>query len=327
MTTTLAKSGLGNPDSKDIKRLKLLMYGPFGTRKTVTAHHLPNTRTLDFDEGMQSVEWAVRSGILTRPGWEDLSMEERLNDIVFTTLRPPASLDENLNKVFDQAADQVEAWVAEEDIPPEEWEERCMSAHGVVYNQYWDTLIIDSGTSLTAAVIVKALQENDRLEVSKSWSKRKKKGLTPVMIQDRGALNILFQKFMTLCHGTGKNIVLICHEYTKTDKKGNTVAVEPSLSGALRQDVPKDFDEVWYCKIKGAKGNLRGVFQTYPGVLTRCRTRLGCLEEDEEMHFPSIRKKVAEFYGVPEERLWTRPKGTEEVQRYLDEEAENAVAV
>lgn len=327
MTTTLAKSGLGAKGNDEVKRLKLLMYGPFGTRKTVTAHHLPNTRTIDFDDGMQSVEWAIRSGTLVRPGWENLSMEERLNDIVYTTIVPPASLDEQHNKVFDLAADQVEAWLREEDIPEDEWEERCMAAHGVVYNQHWDTLILDSGTSLTAAVIVKALKEADRLELSKSWQRRTPKGLTPVMIQDRGALNILFQKFMTLCFGTGKNIVLICHDYDRTTKSGALEAIEPNLSGRLRKEVPKDFDEVWFCKISGAKNTLRGVFQTYPDPLKRCRTRLGCIEPEEEMDFPAIRKKVAEFYGVPEDRLWTRPHGSEEVQKFLDEEAADAVAI
>lgn len=328
MTTTLAKSGLGAKGSKKFKRLKLLLYGPFGTWKTVNAHHLPNTRTLDLDDGLQSVEWAIRSGNLRRPNWpEDMTVEQMLNDIVHTTILPPDSLDENQNKVFDLAADQVEAWIAEEDIPEDEWEERCMKAHGVVYEQHWDTLIIDSGTALTNATMIQALKETDRLDLSKSWERRTKKGLTPRMIQDYGAAGILFQKFMTLCYGTGKNIVLICHEYEQKTKSGSLEAIQPDLVGRLRNDVPKDFDEVWYAKVKGTAQDSRGIFQTSPDPMHRCRSRLGCLDHEETADFPAIRQKVAEFYDVDPAEIWVAPHGSEEVNAYIDKEAASQVAV
>lgn len=334
MTTTLRHSGLGS--GKQIKRLKMLLYGPFGTRKTVSAHFLPNTRTLDLDDGMQSVEWAVRSGVLTRPNWgKDWTMEQKLQDIVFETILPPPSLDESKNKVFDLAVDKIDEWCADEDIDPAEWEEKCRAKtksedypDGFVYNQFWDTLIIDSGTSLTSAVIPVALKEMDRLELSKSWQNRKVRGLTPVMIQDRGALNILFKKFMTVALGTGKNVVLLCHEYVNTDKKGNIIGYEPALSGQLRGDVPKDFDEVWYCKVSGTAKDPKGVFQLSPDPLRKCRSRLGCLDKViEGSDFGAIREKVAKFYGVSTDRLWVSPKGTEAAKALVKAELEETVMV
>lgn len=317
MTTTLAESGLS---SKEFRRLNLLLYGAFGTWKTVNAHGLPRTRTLDFDDGMQSVEWAIRAGELRRPDWpKDATVDWMLDQIVYETILPPASLDENLNEVFDYAADKVEEWVEEEDIPYEEWDRR--------YPQLWDTLIIDSGTSLTSSTMIKALKETDRLDLSKSWGKRRKKGLTPRMIQDYGAASILFEKFMTLCFGTGKNIVLICHEYQNTDKKGNLEAIEPLLIGQLRQSMPKNFDEVWYARVKGTKSATEGVFQTAPDPLRRCRSRLGCLDPEESADFDAIRKKVAEFYGVSEDNLWTAAHGTGGAKALIEEEIEESIPV
>lgn len=313
MTTTLAQSGLAGKK----KRLKLLIYGPFGTWKTVNAHHLPRTRTLDFDDGMQSVEWAILAG----------KLERQLGEVVYSTIVPPASLDEEDNNVFDQGADQVEAWVREEDIPPDEWEERCFKAHGMVYPQYWDTLIIDSGTALSDGVIIKALKETHRLDLSKSWEKRKKRGLTPRMIQDYGAAGILFEKFMTLCHGTGKNIVLICHEYHSTNKSGALLAIEPLLTGRLRNSVPKDFDEVYYARVKGTTEQSYGVFQTKPDPMRRCRSRLGCLDAEIPADFDLIRKTVAEFYSIDESELWTVPHGTAEALAVMKEEADEQVTI
>lgn len=328
MTTTLAQSGLGAKGRKKFRRLKLLLYGPFGTWKTVNAHHLPNTRTLDLDDGLQSVEWAIRAGKLRRPNWpDDWTVDQMLNDIVHTTIIPPKSLDEKLNKVFDQAVEQIEAWVAEEDIPPEEWEERCLAAHDTVYKQHWDTLIIDSGTALTSASMMLALQETDRLGLSQSMERKKLKGLTPRMIQDYGAAGILFEKFMTLVNGTGKNIVLVCHEYNSTTKSGALEAVEPALIGRLRNDVPKDFDEVWYTKVKGTAQESKGIFQTQPDPLHRCRSRLGCLAHEETADFSAIRQKVADFYDVDPAELWVAAHGTEEAVEFAKEEAANAVAI
>ncbi len=306
MTTTLAMSGLG---SGRFKRLNLLIYGPFGTWKTVNAHHLPRTRTLDFDDGLQSVEWAIRAEVLDR----------ELKDIVYETILPPATMDESKNEVFDLATDKIEEWLEEEDIDPSEWDKP--------YDQMWDTLIIDSGTSLTEGTMIKALKETDRLGLSQSWSKRKKKGLTPRMIQDYGAAGILFKKFMKLCYGTGKNIVLICHEYQNTDKKGNLLGLEPALIGGLRQDIPKDFDEVWYSKVKGPAAKSYGVFQTQPDPMRKCRSRLGCLEHEVGADFNQIRQQVAEFYGVDPEKLWTASHGIAGAKALIAEEVASSVMV
>jgi len=145
------------------------------------------------------------------------------------------------------------------------------------------------------------------------------------MIQDYGAAGILFRKFMKLCYGTGKNIVLICHQYEHTDKKGNLLGLEPMLTGALRQDIPKDFDEVWYSKVKGTAAKNRGVFQTQPDPMRKCRSRLGCLDHEVDANFDEIRQTVADFYEVDPEKLWTASHGTAGAKSLIEEEVESSV--
>ena len=73
--TTLAQSGLS---AGKIKRLQAIIFGPPGKSKTVSAHSMPNTPTNDFDDGMQSVEWAVKSG----------TIKKELLEIVYETIVP-----------------------------------------------------------------------------------------------------------------------------------------------------------------------------------------------------------------------------------------------
>jgi hypothetical protein len=305
-TTTLAISGLGATDEaieearaagivlpSKVKRLNMLLYGPPGTAKTVNAHQLPNTRTLDLDDGMQSVEWAIRMGIIKKDPRE----------IVYKTILSPAN-DPKSTFVIDECTDTVDEWLAEEDIPPEEWDRP--------YPQFWDTLIIDSGSAFTDAAIIKALKENDRLGVSKSWTRfQGRLSVTPMMIQDWGSAGSLFQKAINQWRAIGKNIVLICHQYADTDDSGNVIAYEPLLIGQLRQKLPKDFDEVWYAHTKGTRNEPKYLFQTTPDPTHHLRSRLGCLDPVEEADFSKLRRKIANFYGVSEDRIWKAYHGSE----------------
>lgn len=308
-TTTLAESGLGSGGTANPRRLNLLLYGPPGTAKTVNAHGLPNTRTLDFDNGMQSVEWAIRKGILKKD----------LSEIVFKTILPDPTNPKS-TAVLDEASDTIDEWLAEEDLDPSEWDRP--------YPQHWDTLIIDSGSALTDATVIKALKENDRLGLSKSFERFTSKGLsvTPMMIQDWGSASSLFQKFINNARSIGKNVVLICHEYAETDENGNVTSYDPLLIGQLRAKIPKDFDEVWYAHTKGNRNDPQFLFQTTPDPKHHLRSRLGCLDPVEEANFPEIKKKIARFYDVPEEKLWVAYHGAEGVEKATAETTKTPLA-
>jgi replication-associated recombination protein RarA len=76
MATNLAESGLSSGNKT--KRLHVLLWGPPGSWKTVMAHGMPNTRTIDFDDGLQSVEWAILAG----------KIKKELSDIIYKTILP-----------------------------------------------------------------------------------------------------------------------------------------------------------------------------------------------------------------------------------------------
>lgn len=278
---TLAESSIsGNP--RKAKRLHLLLYGPPGSGKTVIAHTLPRTRTLDLDDGMQSVEWAVREGIIDRD----------LSDIVKATILPP--MDDRKNNVLQEAMDQVDEWMEEEDE--------------------WDTIIVDSASALTESSMILGMREGKRLGVSKSYDGIRG-GLTARAMrqQDWGAASSLFEKFVKYLKTLGKNIVIICHEYHNTNSDGGTISIDPMVIGQLRQRLPAMFDEVWYVSTKGSRKKVKRELQTEPDSLRQCKSRLGCLDAVEPADFNAIKAKVAEFYGVDPDKLWTSTAINEEV--------------
>jgi hypothetical protein len=275
---TLAESSISRNPKKP-RRLNLLLWGPPGAGKTVIAHSLPRTRTIDLDDGMQSVEWAIMEGIIDRS----------LDEVIKATIIPPE--DDRKNRVIDDITKQIDEWLEEERKDP---------------SKEWDTLIIDSATALTEASIVLGLKENNRLNVSKSW-KSIRGGITgrAMRIQDWGTAGHLFKKLIIQCKGLGKNIVLTAHERVETNDEGSILSIEPNVIGQLRSVLPGMFGEVWYCHTKGSRQKAERVFQTEPDALRRCQSKLGCLDPVEPADFRSIKKKVAEFYGVDPDRLWT----------------------
>lgn len=279
MSTTLAESGIS---SGKTTRLRTLLYGPPGSAKTVTAHGMPNTRTIDFDGGMQSVEWAILNGII----------DKKLEDIIFETILATGKNDETIN-MLDRATDQIEEWLDD--------------------GTTWDTLIIDSASGLTEASIVKGLKENNRLKSSKSFADWKPGwSVRPMRMQDWGSAGYLQMKFIEMCKSLDKNLILIAHEYVNTSDTGSIISIDPLLIGQNRQTVPGHFDEVWYAHVTGNRKAPEFKIQTTPDSKRRCSSRLGCLDPIEELNYKSLRAKVAKFYSIPAETLWTAATTREE---------------
>lgn len=307
LTTSLAESGLSATAKKNpekIKRLHVLYYGPPKTAKTVIAHGMPRTRTLDFDNGMQSVEWAIKKGVLKKP----------MDEIVYATILPPDN-EKTGTPVLDQAMEVLDAWIEDEDIPPEEWDKP--------YPQFWDTLIIDSSSPLTDASITLGLKENSRLKLSNSWSGYggKVTQVRAMRQQDWGAASFLFQKFINHCRGLGKNIIVIAHEYHNTDDEGNLISIDPLVIGQLRQKLPGSFDEVWYATKEGTRQDPHYLIQTTPDPKRNLGSRLGCLDPVEGADFMKIKQKIAAFYDVDPDWLWSAAHGSEEIQKEQEEGA------
>ena len=292
-------------DLSALDRLFLLDYGPPKGGKTVTAHAMPRTRTLDFDDGMQSVLWAIKAGVI----------KKRLNEVVFTTIKPAIHAKKG-KKILDVATDQVDKWIREEDIPADKWHEP--------YDQMWDTIIIDSATFLTEAAIVKGLSENGRLGISHSWEKYSGKlgTVRPMRMQDWGSASQLFWDFMEQMMILGKNVVVCAHEYHNTDDNGSIISIDPLVIGQLRQKLPALFDEVWYQSVKGSMKKPEYRIQTKPDTKRNLGSRLGCLDPVETADFGALKAKVAAFYEVDPDTIWTAYHGQEGRDR-AEEEATN----
>lgn len=264
-------------DSK-LDRFRGLFYGPPGSWKTVFAHAFPKTRTLDFDDGMASVLWAIKTGIIQKDP----------SEVVFETI-----LEGGRGKygqvvkasALDVACDVLDGWLKDDS---------------------WETLVIDSGSSLSDCALNKGLEENARLSLSKSREQSKLAGFRVMRMQDWGAGASLFQQFIDWCRSLDRNLILVCHEYQLTDEEGAVIQIEPLLIGQLRQRIGKDFGEVWHFALEGSRQDRKARIQTVSGGRCVAKSRLGCLDPVESADFAAIRRKVATFYGVEEERLWVR---------------------
>ncbi len=250
----------------------ILLWGPPGAGKTVFAHAFPRTRTLDLDQGMASVAWAIKSGLI----------KKKLSEIVYRTVVEEEIEQGHVVKstALDQCTDILDEWATETDE--------------------FDTLIIDSGTTLTDYVINSGLDQNAALGMSKSKSDSKRAGGMRVMRQqDWGGASSLFQDMINWLRGSDfkdKTIILICHEYEVTTDAGNIKKLLPLLIGQLRQRIPKDFGEVYHLSVKGLKDKPEYVMQTAKDALHDCKSRYGCLPAVMPTDYNLWRKTIDDFW-------------------------------
>lgn len=277
-----------------LRRFQGLFYGPPGSWKTVTAHGFPRTRTLDFDDGMDSVMWAIQEGII----------QKRPEDIVFETIsEQERGRYGSIRKAdaLDWACDVVDEWIAGRVKRNGEWVEA---------DDGWDTLIIDSGTGLSDAVTNKSLETNAALKLSNSLANSQSSDVRITRVQDWGVAAVYFQQFIDWVRTLDKNVILIAHEYAETDEQGSVISYQPLLIGQLRQKIGKDFGEVYHFSVEGTRQKPEGKIQTTPGGrYTLCKSRLGCLPPTLPSSYDEIVATVAEYYNVPKETLWTDQAG------------------
>lgn len=255
----------------------VLIYGKPGTGKTVMAHTWPRTRTIDCDGGMASVLWAIKKGII----------QKQPEEVVYETVRELEMTKSGFVSkatAVDRVTSLIDDW----------YEKEC---------DEWDTLIIDSATAFNEFVFVRALENMGDLKYSQSWSDSKRLQMQVRRIQDYGGAMTLFRQFVERCRGmTDKHFILVCHEYNEVNENTGTITGRlPLLIGnQLRQDIPRMFSEVWWTHTSGPRQNLVYKTQTASDSTVMAKSRLGCLDADEEfLTYDKMVAKVKEFWGEP----------------------------
>ena len=256
--------------------LQVLLWGESGTGKTVRAHTFPRTRTLDFDGGMLSVYWAIKKGIIDKDPEEIISA--RIREGEETDERGPYGFIKRPG-ALDRATDQIDEWVEDFDS--------------------WDTLIIDSATVLNEMCMLKGMQGMKSMGLSESFNKAQTAKMYIPRIQDYGAAKNMFKQFIDWVRSIDKNLIVICHQYEDTTASGIVRMYQPLLIGSLREEISKDFDEVWQSFVgEDKKGNRQFMIRTVGSKKYKCKSRLGCLDDEEAaFSYAEIMKKVEAFWG------------------------------
>lgn len=249
-----------------------LWYGQPGSGKTVAAHTFPRTRTIDLDNGMGSVAWAIRERII----------KKKLGDIVYETIQEDKIERGRVKKAsaLDRMTDTIDKWYKERND--------------------FETFIIDSGTVLSNICINKGLEENQRLNLSKSLDQSKNTMMRIMKMQDWGSGMNLFEQLITWVRSdfADHHFILVCHEYEETNDAGTLIAVRPLLIGQLRQRITNAFGEVYHQRVTGPKAKQTFEILTRQDAQHVTKSRLGCLPIRTEANYDGIIKHINAFWGT-----------------------------
>lgn len=262
-------------DIDPIGRTEVLLYGPPGGTKTVTASTFPPPfRWLDADRGTKSLRWAVKEGI---SAIKDLEKDIKI-------FRPSEELDgqypsrkPGIISAFDKMTDKMDWWFG-----------------GDVDN--WNTLVIDSFTEINEWSLNKGLFLNERmpsqarpLSISERINLQAKFRILTGQQDYKSAMG-LCEGFITdvriECERHGKNLVVICHEWMEEREKDDgtmeVVRYLPLLIGQLRTRLPKSFDDVWYCQLDSNAKPPKATVQMLGDPRHYAKTRWGSIVERYE---------------------------------------------
>ncbi len=267
--------------------LLAIIFGKAGLGKTVLAHRFPgSTRTLDFDDGLLSVQWGIKEGVI----------EKDKGDIIYKNFPKPRDF-EDYKYVLSTALNQLDQWI---------WEE-------IVEGKSWTTLIVDSATTVNEFAKAQGVHHTAiEMGMEKdAWVKFKESGLMVPHRSGWGTSGTAFQQFIMGCMAFGKNVIILAHERIDEDKNGSVQSIQPAFIGRMRSEMPGLVDEVWNMDMKTKQGETTRYIRTVGTNIITAKSRLGCLESLHDADFEDIIETVAEFYEVPQEEVWSPPPLTE----------------
>jgi hypothetical protein len=204
-----------------------LVWGYPGCGKTVFGATFPRPHILNMDADTgDSVAWAVKEGIVPHDPseiryadiYEGITAEERGE---YGFIKKPIALDRMQAK--------VNLWQNDGTLSGPE-----------------STLILDSATKTNEMMLRHGIQGYDTIGRSESWKSSLKMQVLVRAIQDYNPAKAYFLQFVEWTRTLGCNVVILAHCYMDENKSGHLIGLLPLLLGSLRQEIPGQFQEVYY---------------------------------------------------------------------------------
>lgn len=264
--------------------VQILVYGKSKTGKTWGALTFPRPVFFDFDGGVST---GRNPEFVKKYGLRDVFYE------TFTEQKVSRGVVMQHN-AFDDACRYFDEWMK----PAGKWTDRRTGQVYEVGKNMFDTFVVDSATILSEISQNKAVIITGQMKLSHSHEQGVKLGLVVPKIQDYGAERSLVEQFVDMVAGSGKNLVIICHEKEVTDDSGNVTSIVPLLTGKSAERIPLKFDEVY---------NLRA-YRKGPEVVRTLLTQADGI------------RKVGSRYGIPDDSTWDWDTISGHLQKIKDEQ-------
>lgn len=235
--------------------VQILVYGAAKTGKTAGALTAPRPVVFDFDRGASTArnDWFVSKYGLRWVFYENFIEKKQEKGVVLA------------HNAFDDACRYFDEWMK----PKGKWKD-----YEVGVNQF-DTFVIDSGTTLSEIAMNKAAIILGKMGLSKSHDQAQLHGVLVPKIQDYGSERSLVEQFIDMVRGSGKNVILICHEKEILSDSGALQGVVPLLTGKSAESVPLKFDEVYNLRVKKEGPNVVRYLQTQADGIRKVGSRYG----------------------------------------------------
>lgn len=195
------------------------------------------------------------------------------------------------HKAFDSACEYFDACMK---TTPTKWVSPTTKQTELVSSNMFDTWVIDSGTTLSHAVMNKAivlLGQSGLGIKSETHKTALSTGMLFAKQQDYGAEISMIVQFIRMVLNADKHVVLICHEKEVTNDEGRITSRTPLLTGQAVPRVCALFTEIWHLRTVKSGPSLVRKLTTVTDGITVAGTRYG-IADGTEFNFASVQSQL-----------------------------------
>ena len=243
--------------------LKVLVYGRSGSGKTFGAGTFPRPIFMDFDKGIATLRNPI---FVAKYGLRPIEYEQ------FTEKSVTKGGVVSKHNAFDDAFLYYEKMMKPDKVDT------------------FDTWVIDTATSLSAIALNKALIFMGQNKLSQTHQTAMTQGVVVPKLQDYGAERSLIEQFVEMVLGSGKHVVLLCHEKELyVDDK--VVGIIPLLTGKGVEAICSLFDEVYNLQPQRQGTEIKRALVTEQIGRNMAKSRLGILN-GTEWNWPTLKAEL-----------------------------------